>query len=135
VPEEAAESDESLPFALVSGRANGSKKAAESPAPRGTGAGGRADPEPSTSDSGALPTPLVPAAAEAWASGTPAPAHTAPDDKPPEVAAATPSLAAPAASTTAPESGTALWIWVLLALLLAVGAALFFGPRFGLRLP
>jgi hypothetical protein len=54
---------------------------------------------------------------------------------PAPVAAATPSLAVPPVNGAAPESGGALWIWVLLVFLLVLGAALFFGPRFGLRLP
>jgi hypothetical protein len=136
VPEDGAESDESLPFALVSERANGNKKAAESPALRFNAAADMADSEPSSSEDTALATPLVPTTAEALASSSTAlPANDSPEARPVVAAAATPSLAAPPANTTAPESGTAVWIWVLLALLLAVGAALFFGPRFGLRLP
>jgi len=135
VAEDGAESEESLPFALVSERANGSRKAAESPAFRFDASADPAASEPSSSEDTALATPLVPTTAEALASSTALPANDSPEPRPAAVAAATPSLAAPAANTTAPESGTALWIWVLLALLLAVGAALFFGPRFGLRLP
>jgi len=135
IPEDAAESDESLPFALVE-RANGSKKAAEAPAPRAAAAADMADSEPSSSEETALATPIVLASAEALvSSSTATPANGAPDTGPVAVAAATPSLASPAANATASGSGTALWIWVLLAVLLAVGAALFFGPRFGLRLP
>ncbi|HKO89941.1 MAG TPA: zinc-ribbon domain-containing protein [Polyangiaceae bacterium] len=122
VPDDAAEPDESLPFALVSERSNGGKKAAESPAPQ------------AGAEDASLATPLVPTAAEALASsGTALPAHAAPDPRP--VAVAAPALATPPATPVASESGPSLWIWVLLALLLAVGAALFFGPRFGLRLP
>jgi hypothetical protein len=141
-PDEGAESDESLPFQLVSGRTNGGKKTAESPVPWAAAAVGDAALLPSAAleDDAAVATPLVPASGEAWASNdTSAPVNAgtnaAHDAGPAAAAAATPSLEVPPTNSAAPESGGALWIWLLLGLLLVVGAALFFGPRFGLRLP
>jgi len=144
--EEGAESDESLPFQLVSGRANGSKKNAEPPAPWAAAAASGAALEPSApiEEDASLATPLVPASSEAWASndtsasvnaGTNAGSNAAPDVAPGAAPPATPSLAIPPPDTAKPESGGSLWIWLLLGLLLVLGAALFFGPRFGLRLP
>jgi predicted Zn finger-like uncharacterized protein len=138
LPDEGAEPDESLPFQLVSGRANGSKKTVESPAPAASDAARESS--AASEDDAALATPLVPASAEAWASNdTSAPVNAGTDASadagPAPVAAATPSLAVPPVTSAAPESGGALWIWVLLVVLLVLGAALFFGPRFGLRLP
>jgi hypothetical protein len=133
--EGATDPEESLPFALVNERANGSKK-----------------PDPFADESGDHPVAALDAALqqleERETSAREAivydAANTAPAPEPtvPVPAAAPP--AAPVASSLEPalvaatartSSGT-VWIWVVLALLLLVGAAAyFFGPRWGLKLP
>jgi predicted Zn finger-like uncharacterized protein len=114
--EAASDSEESLPFNLVTGRGNGSDEP-----------NGLADVLEPKADEAAPPEPEPePLAAEA------APVANGEAAAAPDAAAAPAPAAAPAAPATAQRSST--WIWVLLALLVLGAAAYVLGPRLGLQL-
>ena len=133
--------EESLPFALVNERSNGSKKpdafadeSGDQPVAaldaalkqleereRGVRKAASSDAEqeaPAREPTAPLPAPVPPA---------PVPS-AAPVSSPLEPL---PGPVAPPPS----KGGSAIWIWVILALLLVGAAAYFFGPRLGLKLP
>jgi predicted Zn finger-like uncharacterized protein len=140
----ASDSDESLPFALVAGRANGAKKSIDAPA-----ADASAEPmamldaslrelaaregsarDAARRESAAEATPLAPATSAAPANGaaaTSAAAGEQPSSMP------SPLEPVQTASAAQPKSGSGLWIGVLVVLLIA-GAAVFYF-RFSLGLP
>jgi hypothetical protein len=145
----ANEPEESLPFALVNERANGSKK-----------------PDAFGDESGDHPVAALDAALKqleeretgareavaydaeklsAWEPTAPLPVAAVPEAGAPAAAAAPAPSAAPPSSPLEPVPGavaappskgsSAVWIWVILALLALGAAAYFFGPRLGLKLP
>jgi hypothetical protein len=139
VGESANDPEESLPFALVNERSNGSKK-----------------PDPFADESGDHPVAALDAALkqlEQRESGAreaaayeaakappaleptvPLPAAVAPATTSAPVASPLEPAPAPVAEPTSKRGGS-VWIWVILTLLLAAAAAYFFGPRLGFKLP
>jgi hypothetical protein len=155
----ANDAEESLPFALVNERANGSKKPDALADESGDHpmaaldaalkqleereAGGRAAGSKETSNGApvrertaplpAAPLPAAPLPA-APLPAAPLPAAVLPG---PSVApVSSPLEPVPGAAAAPPnKEGSGIWIWIVLALLLAGAAIYFFGPRLGLKLP
>jgi hypothetical protein len=145
--EMASDSEESLPFALVSGRSNGAKRPHDASALDAATAEPIAELDASLRELAAREAAREEAAAreaaarESPGAVTPASpeATVAPEnDAAPEVPAAPapaplPSPLEAVSTAVQPESGSRLWIWLLVVLLFAAAAVFYF--RFSLGLP
>jgi hypothetical protein len=143
-PGEAAnDSEESLPFALVNERANGSKKPdafADESGDHPVAALDAALKQLEQRETGARDAVAYDAATAASARepSAPLPAATAPAAAPSAAPVSSPLEPVPgsvAVAAGASKSGSAVWVWVFVALLLVGAGAYFFGPRLGLKLP
>lgn len=121
----AVEPEESMPFALVAERA-GSKRPDAAPAPEASALDIFAPPASPANNGTAPPVvtePAAPPEEEAPAPGVEAPGSPSSFDAP------------DAPAVEPPQQSSKLWLWLSLAVLLALAAAAFLmGPRFGLRL-
>lgn len=145
----ANDSEESLPFALVNERSNGLKTPDAFADESGDQPVAALDAALKQLEERERGVRTVASSDAAW--GAPAREPTAPLPAAPLPAAPLPAAAAAAPSaapvssplepapgpvpTPASKGGSAIWLWVIFALLAAGAAAYFFGPRLGLKLP
>lgn len=145
----ANDSEESLPFALVNERANGSKKpeafadeSGDQPMAALDAAlkqleeresSGRAATSNDTTNGAPVREPTAPLPAAALPAA-PSPAAAPPQPSAAPVSSPLEPVPDPVAAPSS-KSSSAIWIWVVLALLLVGAAAYFLGPRLGLKLP